>query len=392
VTTNHITSRNTRPLKVLILIDDFDAPEGGSEQHLLFLLSELPRRNIDVSFVVLSGIHRASPESFPIHPLVLSDGIGRGPFRSVKIIHRLVKYLKLIKPTLIHAFSPTGELAALIAARIARHGVVLAVRRNTGYWHTPRTLWRARLTRFLGAKYVANCDAVKQFSVETEWIPATRIAVIRNPVDIKRVEDGLENVQPRQSLGIVDGEQVVGIVATVRPVKDHITFLQAACRVLDHFPRTRFLVIGDQQVDTVEQARSYARQLGIEDQISWIGAVHNPYSLLHHFDVAVLSSRSEGLSNALLEYAMAGIPTVATEVGGARDIVVENQTGFLVPPATPELMADRICQLLHNGELRERFGKCANIRAKSLFAEESVLDEYVNLYRRLAGQTNQRNA
>jgi glycosyltransferase involved in cell wall biosynthesis len=102
--------------------------------------------------------------------------------------------------------------------------------------------------------------------------------------------------------------------------------------------------------------------------------------------VGVLSSRSEGLSNALIEYAGVGIPTVATDVGGNSEVVEEGQTGFLVPPGSPERMAERICRLLAGGELRRTFGDNARRRAEVCYSEKRVLEEYVSLYQRIAGK------
>jgi glycosyltransferase involved in cell wall biosynthesis len=124
--------------------------------------------------------------------------------------------------------------------------------------------------------------------------------------------------------------------------------------------------------------------LGIEGQVSWTGSVANPYSLLPHFDVGVLSSRSEGFSNALLEYAAAGVAAVATDVGGTREIVRDGQTGFLVPPGSPALMAERICRLLRDEQLRARLGENARRRAHARFSEETILGHYSDLYVSLA--------
>ena len=171
--------------------------------------------------------------------------------------------------------------------------------------------------------------------------PRRRVSVIENPLSTRRLQEGLANV-PRSSLGILDGEQVVGMVATVRPIKDYATFLRSARLVLDKHPNTRFLAIGDQEVEYAREMRRLGQDLGIDGRVSWVGPLANPISALPRVDVAVLSSRSEAFSNALLEYAAAGVAAVATDVGGSREIVQNAVTGFLVPPRSPELLADRV--------------------------------------------------
>ena len=121
------------------------------------------------------------------------------------------------------------------------------------------------------------------------------------------------------------------MVATVRPVKDYATFLRAAGWCLTVHPRTRFLVIGTEEPDYKAQMAALARDLAIERQVSWLGPMPNPISVVRLFDVAVLSSLSEAMSNAVQEYMAVGVPTVATDVGGIREIIDDGATGFVVP-------------------------------------------------------------
>ncbi len=375
-------------IRVLFLMDTFANPDGGSEQHMMWLLKQLPSDKVRVNLAVLGDMRDEHMDLFPVEPIVLGNGYRFSPIRAAKRVIRLARVIKSLRVDVVHAFFQTSETAALLATRLARQGTVLGVRRDVGYWHKPRTLWQARVTRWLRADYVANCDAAKEFSVRKEWTSARRFAVIRNPLPAKRLEEGLRNVVSAESLGIRDGERVVGIVAMLRPVKDHDTFLRAARLVLDQFPKTRFLAVGRQLPEDFSRLQPLAAELEIDEQISWVGSVENPITILPHCDVGVLSSLSEGLSNALIEYAGVGIPTVATDVGGNSEVVEESQTGFLVPPSSPEAMADRICRLLADSELRETFGENARRRAAECYSEGKVLKEYLALYQRIAGKSS----
>jgi glycosyltransferase involved in cell wall biosynthesis len=199
-----------------------------------------------------------------------------------------------------------------------------------------------------------------------------------------RLAEGLRNLLPRSALGLDPRDRVVGIVATLRPIKDHPTFLRAAAFVLREHPQTKFLVAGMSAPDMLAELQALARSLRIDGQVVWLGGVPNPLSILPHCDVAVLSSRSEGFSNALLEYAAAGVATVATHVGGNAEIVQDGQTGFLVPPGEPAAMAQRICQLLSDDALRQQFATQARRRVETEFSEEQVLEDYTRLYFELA--------
>ncbi len=373
-------------IKILFLIDNFAGPEGGTEQHLLFLQRELPRDRFELHFGVLSAIRRIAAGDFPVCPVMLGAGTRSGPRGTLARLRRLVRLVKAVDADVVHAFCRRSELYALLATRWAGRGRVLGVRRNIGYWHTWQSRWGARLAGLFGACYAANCQAAREFAARVEWIPRRRVAVIQNPVSSRRLAEGLAGIPARSSLGIVNGEQVVGMVATVRPIKDYATFLRSARLVLQEHPHTRFLAIGLQEPDCGLEMRKLARRLGIDGQVSWVGPVPNPLSVLPLMDVAVLTSQSEAFSNAVLEYAAAGVATVATDVGGVREIIDDGQTGFIVPPRSPELMASRICRLQDDDALRRRIGENAQRRVRENSSEEKVLRQYSTLYRRLAGK------
>ncbi len=373
-------------IKILFLIDDFGGPEGGTEQHLLFLQRELPRDHFELHFGVLTGIQRFCPESFPVRPVMLGENTRPGLRGVLRRLQNLSQLIKTTEADVVHAFCRTSELYACVAVRMAHHGRVLGVRRNIGYWHTCRSRWLARLVGLFGrAEYAANCEAARRFAARVEWISPRRVCVIQNPVSKRRLAAGLADVPSRASLGILDGEQVVGMVATVRPIKDYATFLRAARLVLDRHPRTRFLVIGTEEPAYKLEMQRLAGELGIDGQVGWLGPMPNPIGAMRQFDVAVLSSQSEAFSNSLLEYAAAGVATVATDVGGTREIIDDDQTGFVVPPQSPEAMAERIMQLLADDSLRRALGEKAGRKAKNVFSETEILQEYHRLYTHLAG-------
>lgn len=369
--------------RVLLMIDQFTSPHAGTEQHLLFLCRHLPKTVRSLHFAVLTAVRRADPAVFPIQPYVLPQARGPAPLRFLGRVRASARLIAAEQIDVVQTFCPMSELAAVLATRLAGRGLVVGCRRNIGYWHSTRTLWRARLvTRFV-SHFVANCEAAKQFGIANERIELDRISVITNPVDVQRLQDGTKNPIAREAAGIQSGERVVGIVATVRPIKDHETYFRAARMVLERHPRTRFLVVGDDQPAHRQRLVQLVAWLGIERQVSWLGPVANAYRVLPHFDVGVLSSRSEGYSNALLEYAAAGVPAVATDVGGTSEVIVDGQTGFLVPPADPEAMAARITLLLDHPDLAQTLGRQAKTRALAECAPDKVIAQYCALYSRL---------
>ncbi|MGQ9561866.1 MAG: glycosyltransferase [Candidatus Oleimicrobiaceae bacterium] len=368
-------------------VDEFDAGHGGTEQHLLFLCHHLPRVGIPTHLALLTGSRQADAAIFPIQPEVLGQGNnGPLPRRFGGRIRSLARLISREGIDIVYAFCPVSELAAVLATRLVGRGRVVGCQRNTGYWHSAATLWRARLARRFVGHVVANCQAAARFAIESEWVPPDRVSVIPNPINFERLKHGERNPVRRQQVGIRPGEKVVGIVANVRPVKDYDTFFQAARLVLDRHPATRFLVVGDYLAAYRERLLQTVASLGISNQVAWLGVVENPYQVLPHFDVGVLSSRSEGFSNALLEYASAGVPAVATAVGGSPELVIDGHTGFLVPPGDPPAMAARINLLLDQPELARTLGRQAKEQAFARCGQENILAQYQALFSRLLGR------
>ena len=375
------------PLNILMLVDHLESIEAGTEQHLLFLLQGLPARGLRVHFAVFTEISGVDLSTLPVSPVILGEDRRSGVLGRMQRLRRLAQLIRSVRADVVHAFCPASEIAALLATRLARRAKVLGVRRNTGYWHTPWTLWRARLARYMGASYLANCEAARDFAIRREWIPRERIGIIRNAVSSRRLEQGLARTWTRSEIRAENGEAIVGIVATVRPVKDYETFLQAARLVLDRHPRTRFVSAGSHQPEYFSQVQDLASRLGVRESVTWLGPIENPFSLLPLLDVGVLSSVSEGLPNALIEYGAVGIPAVASAVGGNAEIVEDGKTGYLVPARSPEALADRVCRLLDDPALRKMLGDNARNRVEAMFSEQSVLREYVRTYRRLTGRS-----
>ena len=356
----------TKQVRLLILMDRFAGKEGGTEQHILFLLRSLPTFLTRVHFALLGDGQELCPTAFPLEPFLISPHKHLPIWAAAQRLRRLAHLIRSLEVDVVHTFDPTSEAYALVAVRLAGRGKVLGSRRNIGHWHTRASLWRTRVLRVLGAQYVANCQATKDFAVRHEWISESRIAVVPNPAPYWALLAAQSSVMLPALLGVPPGEHIVAMVATVRPIKDYSTFLRAARLVLNQHPNTRFLAIGGQDPQYLSELENLSEELGISGQVYWTGPVDNSVSVLKHCDVGVLSSQSEGLSNALLDYAVAGIATVATDVGGNREVVEQDVTGFLVPARSPEALADRICQLLCDGALREAFGRRAALRVRNV--------------------------
>lgn len=363
------------------MIDQIGTEKAGSEQHLLWLLRKLPEDRLEKHFIVFCGIRAADPTKFPVAPTILGKTYGEGSLKSfLRRFRALVRYIREHRIDVIHAFTPRDELVGVLAARLAGKCRVVAHRRNVGYLATPKSKRYTRIVQYFNVPYIANSEAAKDAAFHIEGIRPQRFTLIRNPVSLQRLEEGEKNRIPRSELHVPEDAKIVGMVATIRPIKGHDTLLKAAKIILEQFPDTYFLLVGEQEHPWAETLKTLASDLGIADHILWFGGIENPFQILHHFDVAVLSSNSESFSNAVLEYSVAGLPIVATEVGGMKEIVLDGETGFLVPPGNPEQFAERVIELLRDPEKRKQFGQAGRKYVMRQYEENAIVDQYLDFY------------
>ncbi len=371
--------------RILYLIDTFWSPVGGTEQNLFWLLRRIPEEEFEKHCVVFSGIRNYDPNLFPVVPRQLAVEFGFGTKTWFRRIREVAQILNDHQIDLIHAFSPAGELASVLATAWARRGRVVGNRRDIGYHWTRKGKMLSRIVQQFRPRYIANSDAAKQAACQIEGIPLSRIDVIRNPISESRLRDGLQSPLSRSDIraNIPDDAQLVGMIATIRRIKDHPSLLIAAKTVLEKQPNTFFVIVGESDTVFLEELKEQTRRLGIDEKIIWFGALDNPYRILPLLDVAVLSSHSESFSNSVLEYAAAGRAIVVSDVGGLGEIVRQNETGLLVPPQSPPELAAAILRLLEDRSFRESLGSNARNFAFQEFSEQRVLEQYGEVYRRL---------
>jgi L-malate glycosyltransferase len=359
----------TRARRVLHLIGTF--AQGGSERQAVELAGFMKERGeYDVELAVLDpeGILREEAERLgfpdvPSYPLNSFYDWNMGVQ-----LRRFSRHLRAAKVDVVHTHDFYSNVFGMIAARLARVPVRIASRRELGGMRTAAQLWVERRAYAMADAIVANSEAVRRQLV-LDGLPARKICVIHNSLKLERVAAGEPRPRPglRASFGLPSdpGCPVVTIVANLRhAVKDHPTFLRAAQRVRDQFPKACFVLAGEGEL--LEAMRQMAAGLGIEENTFFLGRCERIGELLSASDVCVLSSRFEGFSNAILEYMAAAKPVVATNVGGAAEAIIDGQTGYLVDSGDDQAMADDIVRLLGNPSQARIMGE----RGRKVIEEE----------------------
>lgn len=234
-------------------------------------------------------------------------------------------------------------------------------------------------------RYVALAPSHESHLIERLKLDPGRITVIGSGVDLERFHPAEDRVSAKRAAGFGADEPLVGIVAALRPEKNHAMFLRMAARVAHEAPAARFLVIGEGP----ERLRleELARDLRLEGHVQFLGARHDVPGLFRALDVVVLCSLPvvETFPVTLLEALATGVPVVSTRVGSIADIVEEPETGFLVAPGDEAALASAVGRLLADPVGRGRMGRAARTQAERRFDQRDMIAAYARLFEQVAG-------
>lgn len=361
-----------RPLRCLFLITSM--PVGGAETLLVNLLRRLDRAWIvpEVACLKTPGpLGETIAGEIPVHSGLLSCKW------DVRVLARLCR---LIRRRRIDAVVTVGAGDKMfwgrLAARLARVPVIVSALHSTGWPDGVGRLNRA-LTPITDG-FIAVADSHADYLRVHEGFPAARVHVIRNGVDCERFRpDPTASARVRRELGIPDNAPVAGIVAALRPEKNHQMLLRVAAELRPRHPRLRWLIVGDGPERSM--LRSVTSRLGLADRVHFLGTRHDTPRLLPALDLFVLGSLNEASPVSILEAAACGLPVVATDVGSVAETVADGVTGYLVPARDDSAMAGAIERLLFDPEARRRMGDAGRAAVKA----DASLDAMVRGYETL---------
>lgn len=240
-------------------------------------------------------------------------------------------------------------------------------------------LYRLSLLRTDAA--IAVCEAAKARFVSTNSIPPNLISVINNgiPATDANKECSEKSIETKKQLNLPTNGTIVGSVGRLNAVKDYGTLIRAFSKVQKEIPDAKLVIIGDGPERN--ELQTLIDTLKIGESVTLLGERNDIEKILKQIDVFALTSLTEGFSVALVEAAWAGLATIATDVGGNREIVLNNTTGFLAEPKNIDDIESKIKTLLKNKNLRETFGERARLRAQSNWTVEKMRESYELIYK-----------
>ncbi len=361
--------RKAQKINILYIIDELNI--GGTENQLLTTIESLNRDKFTPHLVCLRESKYYTRCNIECRKHVL----GVTSLSSLNGLHKLLQlvlYLKKHKIDIVQTYFFDSNLFGVIAARMACVRKIISCRRDMGFWYSPRLLRVLRCLNLFVDRFLVNSIAIKENIAKTEFVPEQKIDVIYNGIFLERFKNKKNDPDKiREKYGISKGDFIVGIVANLnRPVKRVDVFLRAAAGVLDNKKNVFFVIVGGGNLE--KSLDALARSLGIREKVIFTGIQKDILPFLSVFDLGVLTSDSEGFSNSILEYMASGLPVVCTDSGGSRELVKNEQNGFLVPVSAHKTMADRILTLLDDSDIQLKMSE-KNLKTVQSFSWDSII-------------------
>jgi glycosyltransferase involved in cell wall biosynthesis len=299
--------------------------------------------------------------------------LGRTSRFDILAIKRLVAFIRLNNISILHAHGPSVFIAAM-ASFYAPFPLVIW---HDHYGHThpdKRLAWPYQLVAGQINGIIAVSQPLAEWSKAKLRVSSEHIRYIPNFVCISGAKPACPEIPG------TPGRRIV-CVAHLRAQKDHMTLLRAVGLVKRRVPNAHLLVIGASEDPVyLEQMKKEIVRLDLKGNVSLLGERHDIPAILSGCDVGVLSSAFEGLPLALLEYGMAGLPAVATNVGQCSEMLDAGRAGLLVPPESPEPLAEALLSLLQSSQMREVFGQLLHDRVQAIYTQDAVLKQVCSLY------------
>lgn len=313
------------------------------------------------------------------------DHSGKWSWKTLSCVHR---FLGDFRPGIVHTWLFTSDLYGQLAAFLKRvPGRIVALRNTLDdvRWHQ-RLAYRTLMT--LASVVTVNANAIRFDLFSRLGVPHSKIKTIYNYVETDHMDRGSGPQNLRSECKIEADSPIITMIARCSKQKDYLTFIRAARRVRDHRPSACFLIVGSgPQTDQIQQ---WIKEMDLEGAVRMMGRREDVREILLQSDLSVLSSRFEGCSNVIMESMAAGIPVIATHVGGNAELVLHGQNGYLVPPGSDDMLAEKILDLLQAPDKAAQLGQNARQRVRELFGFAHTFKNTTDLYSDLT-QTGKRD-
>jgi glycosyltransferase involved in cell wall biosynthesis len=361
---------------------------GGAQKHLLSLIQGMDRKQFNLFlFAATDGLLVGQALNIPGLDFHRCRFLERRihPFKDLLTFIELYFFIKKNKIQIVHTHSSKAGILGRLAASAAGVKVIVHTVHGWGFHEYQAGFLRhfyvflERICAKFTNKFIVVSQSDKNKGLHHRIGSADKYAVIRYGINRQNFRNGAKRDEIRRSLGIDNSEIVVGMVACFKPQKAPLDFVKVAFMLKKTFPRIKFVLVGDGELRG-EIARM-VKNFSLEKSFILPGWRHDIPLVLSAFDVFVLTSWWEGLPIVVLEAMAAGVPVVATDTGGIREVILSGETGYLVQPKDIESLKEKISELLDDDQARENFAlRATRCLESSDFSQETMQKNIEQVY------------
>ncbi|MDA0833148.1 MAG: glycosyltransferase [Planctomycetota bacterium] len=365
-----------QPVPIAFCITELDP--GGAERALVQIVTRLNRDEWAPTVICLSGRgEMVGPLEAAGIPVVC---LGARRKINIGIVTKLIRELRSCRPQVLQTFLFHANILGRIAGHFAGvphivSGIRVAERRSR--W--PMRI--DRLTQRWVEMNVCVSRSVLDFTHEQAGVPSSKLTVIPNGVDVDRFR--LARAAEVSSFGISPGIKPLICIGRLDEQKGHRYLFEALAKLAPADPTLHLLVVGHGPLDAT--LKEHASRLGLASVVHFVGWSDQIPEFLKASSLLVLPSLWEGMPNVVLEAMASGLPVIASDVEGVRELISPDQTGIIVPPRDSDALAREIQRLRADSQLAETVGDTSQVFVTEHFTWDAVVQGYVQLYRRLLG-------
>lgn len=365
--------------RIALLIPTLD--RSGAEKQFTLLATRLPTDEFDVTAIALTrgGPYAEELKSAGI-PLIL---IGKRAKFDPWALYRLRAELRKLQPDVLHTWLFAANAYGRLCASSIPKAKIVVSERCVDSWKAPWQLWADRRLIRRTDKLIGNSQSVVEFYQQL-GVPAEKLGCIPNGIEVPAIPESIDAQQRLamlQELGLPADSYVVGYIgrlAKQKRVEDLIWTVETLRQIR---PNLRLVIVGDgPERETLE---SFARDVGVTEQVCFLGHRDDALRWLELFDVFCLASSFEGMSNSLMEAMACGKPVIASDIPANRELVVQSETGFLPKLADTVGFMQFLRRLIDEPGLAEQMGQAGRQRIQQFYSVQRMVDAYADVYRKL---------
>lgn len=372
-------SEQTKKIKILYLTTS--SIISGAEQVILSQVKGINRKIIDIEVCTLSSKGELHDELDKLEVKNYNLDLKNWLYMPIAV-YRLYRLLKKERYDILNTLLFHASVIGICIGKIAKVPYIIESRQYADFMYKYNFKLKQIIDRMVSQKVdhiIACSNAAKEIITNHERVDTRKITVIYNGTSINKfkLQSIKQREQIRKTLGIED-KIVLSFTARLRPAKGHKYLLEAISIIKNQYPRVVLLLIGDgvlrYELDTL------TRQLNIESNVRFLGQRTDIPDLLSVTDIYVHSSVEEGFGIAIIEAMAAGLPVVATNVGGIPEIITNNINGILVPSENPQAFVDSISYLIEHPKNRKILAEKGKQHVETTFTDDVMIKKYMEVY------------